>query len=247
MAIRSEIRDRIQKGVWPHATLLPSENALASEFGVTRATIRQALRGLEEEKYLSSHQGLGRFVNQRPTRVVSMLSRLESMDKMMSPKVKVIQRLIEYVSTPIDEEFASLLEVPADSPGYRLVRIRYAGTVPAAVSVNIFPATFAPKQRVEGSLLDTLDRAGHIVHYAETEIVLPEPDDAYATLISTSGPYSRPPSTEVPMKKMEHTHFPVIMMQQVHRDVRHVPIFLARDYLNMETFSLRITRQRTEL
>ena len=47
--VRDELSHRIDRGVLPAGSRLPSEPALATEFGVSRATLRDALRALESE------------------------------------------------------------------------------------------------------------------------------------------------------------------------------------------------------
>jgi len=45
---------------------LPSEVELAKFFGVSRATLREAMRILEEEGYVIRKHGIGTFVASRP-------------------------------------------------------------------------------------------------------------------------------------------------------------------------------------
>lgn len=49
---------------------LPTEQALCQEFNVSRETVREALRGLEEEGLISRSPGRGTFVRRRPPRLV---------------------------------------------------------------------------------------------------------------------------------------------------------------------------------
>jgi len=51
-------RDIAQKR-YPVGSLLPTEDAIASRYGVSRHTVRQALRELKEEGVISSHAGIG--------------------------------------------------------------------------------------------------------------------------------------------------------------------------------------------
>ena len=53
-------------GGYEPGSKLPNEDALAERFGVSRATIREASRGLVEEGYLVRRQGSGTFVTARP-------------------------------------------------------------------------------------------------------------------------------------------------------------------------------------
>jgi DNA-binding LacI/PurR family transcriptional regulator len=56
------LKERIESGLWPNGTGLPSEKELCAEFDVARGTIRQALQTLEREGYLRREQGRGTFV-----------------------------------------------------------------------------------------------------------------------------------------------------------------------------------------
>ena len=47
--VRDELSHRIDRGLLPAGSRLPSEPALATELGVSRATLREALRALENE------------------------------------------------------------------------------------------------------------------------------------------------------------------------------------------------------
>ena len=64
VSVRDEITDRIDRGVLAAGTRLPSEPALASELGVSRATLREALRTLEGEGVVRRMWGSGTYVAQ---------------------------------------------------------------------------------------------------------------------------------------------------------------------------------------
>lgn len=59
-------RRRIETGDWPVEQRIPTLDDLVSEFGVARATVRQALGMLEGEGLLSRQRGRGTFVTARP-------------------------------------------------------------------------------------------------------------------------------------------------------------------------------------
>jgi len=64
--ISNILRDRILTGEWPPGGEVPTLLALVAEFSVARATVRQALRMLAEEKLISSQQGRRSLVTYRP-------------------------------------------------------------------------------------------------------------------------------------------------------------------------------------
>src|SRR5207249_5910125 len=60
--VRAELTQRIDSGALPAGSRLPSEPALATELGVSRATLREALRAMESEGLLRRMWGSGTFV-----------------------------------------------------------------------------------------------------------------------------------------------------------------------------------------
>src|SRR5438309_10462545 len=60
--VRDELSHRIDRGLLPAGSRLPSEPALATELGVSRATLREALRALESEGLIRRMWGSGTFV-----------------------------------------------------------------------------------------------------------------------------------------------------------------------------------------
>ncbi|MGC1504502.1 MAG: GntR family transcriptional regulator [Sulfitobacter sp.] len=59
-------RRRIVMGQWPLGSQIPTVDELAEECGVARATIRQALDLLEEEKLIERYRAKGTFVRRHP-------------------------------------------------------------------------------------------------------------------------------------------------------------------------------------
>jgi GntR family transcriptional regulator len=59
-------RRRIESGVWPAGSQIPTIDELVVTCGVARATVRQALGVLEEEGLLARYRAKGTFVLERP-------------------------------------------------------------------------------------------------------------------------------------------------------------------------------------
>jgi len=57
-----ELSERVRSGVWKLGERLPSEQALAEEFGVSRTVVREAVARLKSEGLLDTRQGAGVFV-----------------------------------------------------------------------------------------------------------------------------------------------------------------------------------------
>jgi GntR family transcriptional regulator len=59
-------RRKIETGIWQLGNQIPTVDMLAAEFGVARATIRQALSILESDGLIERHRAKGTFVTFRP-------------------------------------------------------------------------------------------------------------------------------------------------------------------------------------
>ncbi|WP_158970566.1 GntR family transcriptional regulator [Chachezhania sediminis] len=57
------LEQKIRAGHWPVGVVLPSEQELAAEFGVSRVTIRNTMALLEAADMITRHRGRGTFVN----------------------------------------------------------------------------------------------------------------------------------------------------------------------------------------
>src|SRR5947208_4370893 len=70
--VREQLTQRIDSGALAEGGRLPSEPALATELGVSRATLREALRALESEGLVHRRWGSGTYVT-RGRRVANSL------------------------------------------------------------------------------------------------------------------------------------------------------------------------------
>lgn len=66
LQVASEMRKRIESAQWDKGERLPSLEAIAEEFQVSRVTARQAVTCLEEDGLIWRKQGKGTFVTGRP-------------------------------------------------------------------------------------------------------------------------------------------------------------------------------------
>jgi GntR family transcriptional regulator len=64
--VANELRAEILRGDLAPGDKIASENQLADRFGVTRATVRKGIALLRMEGLITSHQGKGAFVRERP-------------------------------------------------------------------------------------------------------------------------------------------------------------------------------------
>jgi GntR family transcriptional regulator len=152
-AINAEIRTRIESGTWRPGDRLPPEPELAASLGVSRATLREALRLLAEDGWLSRTRGAGTFVTHRP-RLRNNLDvnfgvseLIESMG--MRPGT---ENLRTYAAVATSAE-AERLGIPTGSPVFVVERVRTADGQPVVFSRDVIPvAVLGGREEVLGQL-----------------------------------------------------------------------------------------------
>lgn len=64
-AVKIHVLTKIHDGVWKEGEAIPTEEALAREFGVSRMTVNRAIRELSDEQFVERIQGSGTYVAQQ--------------------------------------------------------------------------------------------------------------------------------------------------------------------------------------
>jgi GntR family transcriptional regulator len=149
----------------PAGQRLPSEPDLAKQLGVSRATLREAMRSFETQGLIRRRQGSGTFVVGKVQALDSGLEVLESLDsiaKRMGLEMSVSDLSIETV--PATPELAEYLNVAVDSALTRVRRVIRSGSRPVAYLVDILPETVLQHMDLpsdfNGSVLDFLLNRG---------------------------------------------------------------------------------------
>lgn len=145
----------------PAGQRLLSEPELAKQLGVSRATLREAMRSFETQGLIRRRQGSGTYVVGRVQALDSGLEVLESLEtiaKRQGLEVSVSDLAVESVQA--DKETAESLNVPIETKLTLVRRVIRAGSRPVAYLVDILPETILhPKDLpsdFHGSVLDFL-------------------------------------------------------------------------------------------
>ena len=140
---------------------LPSEPKLARKLGVSRATLREAMRAYETQGVLHRRQGSGTFVV-HPTHVfdsgLEVLESIESMAKRIGLTVEMGDFLIKQRNPSADE--IALFGITPEAEVCQLSRIIIADDRPIAYLIDILPENIQSKIDIKtdfsGSVLDLL-------------------------------------------------------------------------------------------
>ena len=145
----------------PAGQRLPSEPDLAKQLGVSRATLREAMRAFETQGLIRRRQGSGTFVVGKVQALDSgleVLESLETMAKRLDLEISVSDLHVEQVIA--DEELAAGLNVAIGSQLLRVRRVVRTDGRPVAYLVDTLPEDILHVEDLSadfhGSVLDYL-------------------------------------------------------------------------------------------
>ena len=139
---------------------LPPERELATDFKVSRITVRKALDGLVADGLLTRRQGAGTFVSGR---VEKQFAKLTSFSEDMAARGRTPRSewLLRATGSVTPEESLTLGLSPG-APVYRFHRIRFADDSPMALEYSTIPGFgLASADAVQDSLYVALKAAGN--------------------------------------------------------------------------------------
>ena len=153
-----ELREKLQNKfarLKPHSQI-PSARQLATSYGVSTMTIRQALSALQSDGFIYTIPGSGTYVagEKLSKRLVFTSFSEEIREKGMTPTSVIIKAERVAVSK---KKLADLLQIPVGEYAYRIMRVRLADGVPLAIEDTHVPCENAPgllDQELKGSLYD---------------------------------------------------------------------------------------------
>jgi GntR family transcriptional regulator len=149
----------------PAGQRLPSEPDLAKQLGVSRATLRDAMRTFETQGLVRRRQGSGTFVVGKVQALDSgleVLESLETMAKRFGLEISVSNLSVDQVVA--DENIATNLNLAVGAPLLRVRRVICADGRPVAYLVDTLPEDVLNLEDLHddfrGSVLDILLERG---------------------------------------------------------------------------------------
>jgi GntR family transcriptional regulator len=233
LQLRDQIWSLVQRGHYRTGDQLPSEQELVTRFGVSRSTVREALKILEEERFILCRHGLGRFVAPGVSGVLTEgITNLQSVTEMASEQAMPVSTEVLAMREELPDELVRARLALA--PGVAVVlleRIRRAGGEPVIYSVDIFPRTIVVGElRVEdfaGSLLAVME--------GEWNAAL-----AYSKAVISAVTLEKGLSERIGVPDFA----PWILLEQVNFTAQDRPVLYSRDYHRGDKFQFHVLRRR---
>lgn len=142
-AIAQSLRQSLAAGVYPAGAKLPSETALAQQFGVNRHTLRRAIALLQSEGILRSEQGRGIFVTQSKIRY-PIGDRVRYNAALQAQQRLARTEILQTLECSAEAEIARMLDLKIGQPIIQIERLGYADHSPISISTLYFPALEFP-------------------------------------------------------------------------------------------------------
>ena len=149
----------------PAESRLLSEPYLAKKMGVSRATLREAMRSFEGQGLIRRRQGVGTFVVAKVPVIDTGLEVLESIETLaLRSGLSVSMGELQVQEVLADEDHAALLNVQAGTKLTRVLRVIYTNNRPIAFLLDTLPMDILAASEIQtgftGSVLDLLMRRG---------------------------------------------------------------------------------------
>jgi len=229
LQLANRIRIQISSGSLALGDRLPSEGELATTWNLSRATVREALRLLEEQGWVTRIARRGAFASM-PTQRGWLLQGREGFfeDEVEGRQRGVTTQVLRAEQAALPASAVDALQLPAGSHGYILERLRELDGKVALFSINYLPlqiGTFVSRTDVptgQGSLNSTLRSAGYAVAGASriVEAVAAQGEIADRLQVPAGSPLLKIKSTSWDSNLVAFDHHEVWVIS----DVVHVEI-----------------------
>jgi GntR family transcriptional regulator len=127
--LESALKGRLDAGEFDDR--FPTDNELVGEYGVSRHTVREAIRHLNASGILRRERGRGTVINR--SEFIQPLGALYSMFESVEASGAVQRNRVIELREDLNPAVAEQLELPADAPLLFLERLRFADDEPLAI------------------------------------------------------------------------------------------------------------------
>jgi len=227
--VRNKIAQLIEKGAFASVSRIPSEVKLAEILGVSRVTVREGLRLLEEDGLIVRQQGVGTFARGYESLRGNPLDIDLSVTEVIElAGFKAGTSSFRLQETNADKFIAEKLSTKVGSPVFIIERVRTADERPVVYTIDVFSKDVVRGsfKKFSGSLSKLLrERYNQKIEYSKAKIipVLPKPHIA---------------------KKLEiGTNIPLLLIEEADYNIQDQPILYCREYWVTALFNFTIFRR----
>ncbi|MEZ0537342.1 GntR family transcriptional regulator [Caldicellulosiruptoraceae bacterium PP1] len=228
--VLEKIKKFIENDIYKEGDKLPSEIELSRQLGVSRATLREALRILEDEGYIIRRHGIGTFIAPKPIlktgmeELISITTIIEKQGLKAGTKDIVISKGLP------NEKEAFMLKLKPNEEIIKVERVRLADNQPIVYCLDRLPAKLFTKGfnfNIESLFKYLNDVLGIYISYAVSDIVpmKAETNNIYRKLNIDKNDV-------------------LLLLDQLHFDTNDNPILYSSNYFSPKKFRFFIVRKR---
>lgn len=228
LRVADAIRDNIASGRFDDATRLPSETELTQLFGVSRATVREALSALERDGLISRAHGKGTFARKPQF----TLSPGQARNRGFTETVKSMgltpgTSYLSFNWEPADTEFAQILNVPVGSQLALIKRVRTVNNEPVEYAIDWVPERIIGSDMSAATFPESLfeylrEQRGVVFGYSDLTIESVLPSAYMAGLLHLE------------------LNMPVLLVEETYYTPEGSPILHCKNYHRSDRYKFRI-------
>ncbi|MED3552129.1 GntR family transcriptional regulator [Cytobacillus praedii] len=229
LQVIDHLKQDIENGIYKEREKLPSEFDLAKQLGVSRATLREALRILEEENVIIRRHGVGTFVNAKPL-FTSGIEQLSSVtDMILQAGMKPGTIFLSSSTIGPTEEDIRRFSCTMDEEIVVIERVRTANGEPVVYCIDKVPdkiltGTFSHEQESIFNMLE--NGTSRRIAYAVASIEPIGYHEKVSPILECD------PETAL------------LVLKQMHFDEMDEPILYSVNYFRADKFSFQVLRKR---
>lgn len=229
LLVMDKIKSDIESGKLRPGERLPSEAELSKQLGVSRATLREALRLLEEEKIVIRRHGVGTFIHSKPVFSGGIGELFSVTDAIERQGYKAGTMILKTAFEESGEEERKRLSLKQGEGVLMIERIRTADGLPVVYCIDRIPAHLASKGYSAGgeSIFTWLESTTGIrITYAVAQIEPMGYNEKVSNLLHCDR------ST------------PLLLLEQIHYDENERPILYSHNYFRADKIHFHVVRRR---
>lgn len=229
MKVVEKLKEEIENKNFQPGMQFPPEPQLAKSLGVSRATLREALRVLEEEGAVERIHGVGTFVKKHPL-IEGGIEELLSVTEMIRRNGQTpgaIMVSMEYI--PAGEQDKKRFQIEENEKILLIKRIRTANNEHVIYCIDKIPARYLPEEFTyhQQSLFQDLKEMTSLeIQYAKSEISALGHDPVISELLNCESGES------------------LLVLAQLHYDRLDRPILYSNNYFRSSKFNFTVVRRR---
>ena len=216
-------------------TLLPPESHFVSQLGISRGTLREAMRVLEEEGVIRRKQGIGTLICDPHHLIRSTLDINESVSEMILGKgLKPGSKETRIEMVKAGKELAEKLGLKPNDSVISLTRVRTADGIPVAYTIDFLPSALVPETFPKEFKEDSL------YTYMEEQQGL-ELTNGMLQIQPVKAPKSIAQSLDIAQGSL------LMLLKQTDTNTINEPILYSEEYFVVDRFEFTVYRRRKKI